>query len=427
MKLLSLSTLLVLFTLVACSQQIPQSTVTEAPPNKQVAQLPDGVIQEGTSTPTETTAQSNTPQVPIGFPDASLYEWVMVNNGFNRPVDIASASDGTDNIYIVEQIGIIWNLNPGNGEKSVFIDIVDRVGSAGNEQGLLGLAFDPAFIVNGNFYVNYTDRNGNTNISRFGSISKTESRTIIGLPASEEILLHIGQPYANHNGGDLTFGPDGYLWIGLGDGGSAGDPKNNAQSLASFLGKMLRIDVRNPGGYTIPEDNRLSMEEGLQEIVFSGLRNPWRFSFDNLTGELYIGDVGQNRLEEIDHVEKYIPGKVLNFGWNIKEGTLDYKNHRVPGDLQLVDPIYEYGREQGCSITGGYVYRGKLLPEWDGIYFFGDFCSGDISGLYRDLDGQWINKELFSMDEPISSFGLDHRGELYFASLGGSIFQFSQK
>ena len=234
------------------------------------------------------------------------------------------------------------------------MDIHERVGSQGSEQGLLGLAFHPKFAENGFFFVNYTDLQGNTVISRFTGAAKTGQVD----PATEKILLQVKQPYPNHNGGGVVFGPDGYLYLSLGDGGSGGDPQNHAQSLDTFLGKILRIDVNQGDRYAIPADNPFAKGGGLPEIWAYGLRNPWRFSFDLQTHDLFIADVGQNAYEEVD----FIPagsGAGYNYGWRFREGLHPYKND-PPAGLKLVDPVWEYGHDQGCSITGGFVYRGKL-------------------------------------------------------------------
>ncbi len=294
------------------------------------------------------------------------------------------------------------------------------MGSQGNEQGLLGLAFHPDYPNNGWFYVNYTDLEGDTVIARFQVDRADPMQADLN---SELILLKVAQPYANHNGGMLAFGSDSLLYIGLGDGGSAGDPQNNAQSLQSRLGKILRIDVNDPAGYSAPESNRFS-DEQQAEIWAYGLRNPWRFSFDRLTGDLYIGDVGQNKWEEINYLPAGWPAGA-NLGWVYYEGTHPYQ--AAPAGLEAISPIFEYGHNQGCSVTGGTVYRGKLLPDWYGIYLFADYCSGNISGLLAFPQGEWQSRLLFENIGRISSFGEDEPGEIYVVEHTGSIFRLSKK
>lgn len=292
------------------------------------------------------------------------------------------------------------------------MDISERVGSQGNEQGLLGLAFDPHYAQNGYLYVNYTDMNGNTVIARYTLRSAGNSAD----PGSEKIILQIQQPYQNHNGGMLAFGPDGYLYIGMGDGGSANDPQQNGQNTNTLLGKLLRIDVTQGDVYTNPPDNPFISGGGLPEVWAYGLRNPWRFSFDRQTGDLYIGDVGQNQIEEIDYLPAGSPGGV-NFGWRLREGSQAHLDG-IPAGAVLTDPIFEYPHAQGCSVTGGYVYRGQALPEFYGIYLFADYCNGNVWGLLRSADGSWQSALLFQLQFTISTFGLDSHGEIYLTDFG---------
>jgi glucose/arabinose dehydrogenase len=244
--------------------------------------------------------------------------------------------------------------------------------------------------------------------------------------ATQKILLKVKQPYPNHNGGGLAFGPDGYLYLGLGDGGSAGDPLGNGQSLNTFLGKILRLDVDNGEPYAIPADNPFAGSgEAYPEIWAYGLRNPWRFSFDRATGDLFIGDVGQDQWEEINFVPAGAAGG-LNFGWNIREGLHPYKGD-APANAQLTDPVAEYSHNLGCSVTGGVVYRGQALPEFSGIYLFGDFCTGTIWGLIQPGSGNQV-QALFESGLGISTFGVDETGEVYLADYKrGTIYQLSRK
>lgn len=298
-----------------------------------------------------------------------------------------------------------------------FLDIREQVGSQGNEQGLLGLVFHPDYENNGFFYVNYTDVNGDTVISRF-QVSADPNRAEA---ASEKFLVQVDQPYPNHNGGHLEFGPDGYLYAGLGDGGSGGDPQGNGQSLETLLGKVLRIDVNSGDPYGIPGDNPFANGGGLAEIWTVGLRNPWRFSFDRATGDLYIADVGQGEWEEVN----FLPGGIAggsNFGWNYFEGTHTYEGE-PPVGVNFIAPVTEYQHGARCSVTGGYVYRGAALPAWQGVYFYGDYCSGEVLGLLQHADGTWESQLLYSLDVNITSFGLDENGELYVVGRSGGIYQ----
>jgi glucose/arabinose dehydrogenase len=287
---------------------------------------------------------------------------------------------------------------------------------------LLGLAIHPHYSENGFFFVNYTDLNGDTVISRFEVSTDPDQAN----PVSEVKLIVVGQPYANHNGGGIAFGPDGYLYIALGDGGSGGDPLGNAQNTNSLLGKLLRIDVDQGGGYSIPADNPFAGGGGAPEVWAYGLRNPWRFSFDRLTGDLFIGDVGQGSWEEIDFLPAGNPG-AANFGWNFREGSQPYGAASSSDDLEMVDPVAEYGRDQGYSVIGGVVYRGEQLPEWNGIYLYGDYGSGYIWGLYPSQDGSWQNQLLFQTDSSITSFGENEQGELYYVAQDGGLYQLVHK
>jgi glucose/arabinose dehydrogenase len=335
---------------------------------------------------------------------------------------MADPNDGSGRLLVVDQGGIILMVKDGVIESQPFLDLTDRVGSQSSEQGLLGIALDPEYASNGIFYLNYTDGSGNTTVSRFHRAADG----VTGDASSEQVLFKVDQPFANHNGGNLVFGPDGMLYFGMGDGGSQGDPNGNAQNVNSLLGKMLRIDVRGRDSYTIPADNPFASGGGAQEVWAWGFRNPWRFSFDRLTGDLYIADVGQNQYEEVDFLAAGSPGG-SNFGWNYREGQHAFKGE-PPAGLNLNEPVFEYTHSTGCSITGGYVYRGNTLPEFYGIYLAGDYCSGIIWGLMRDASGNWTSTQLFQTPANASSFGQDANGELYLLDhRTGSLFKLVRK
>ena len=341
-----------------------------------------------------------------------------IADGLQRPVFLAHAGDGSGRLYIVEQPGRVWVWQAGQVLSYPFLDITDRVGSRANEQGLLSIAFAPDFAQSRRFFVNYTDRQGATVVAGF--LASDDSLT--ANPQSEWRVMRIPQPYANHNGGQIAFGPDGMLYIGMGDGGSAGDPQNFAQNPRSLLGKLLRIDVSQSSAdqpYRVPADNPSFGPAALPKIWASGLRNPWRFSFDRLTGDLYIADVGQNRVEEVNFQPAGQGGQ--NYGWKFREGFERFAGD--PRGLTLTDPIFQYDHSQGCSITGGYVYRGAALPALVGAYLFGDYCSGLVWTLRRADDESWRSEVLFGTDLNISSFGEDETGELYVIDHRGAVYQ----
>ncbi|HJR46026.1 MAG TPA: PQQ-dependent sugar dehydrogenase [Actinomycetota bacterium] len=324
--------------------------------------------------------------------------------GFEAPLLVTHAGDGGDLVFVVEQVGRIEIVDDGE-VAGTFLDVTDLT-EPGGEQGLLGLAFHPDYERNRRFFINYTDTAGDTIVAAYRA-SRDGTRAD---EASARTILKVDQPYSNHNGGHLAFGPDGYLYIGMGDGGSAGDPQGNGQSLDTHLGKMLRIDVDAGGGYGIPNDNPFVDGGGLPEIWAYGLRNPWRFSFDEPAGTLWIGDVGQDELEEINRVSAGEPR--LNYGWDLMEGSRCYSS----GDCDpsgLVLPFTEYEHDHGCSITGGFVYRGAKFDNMRGGYFFSDYCSGNIWGVDATARGPVEPNLLLASERPISSFGVDEDGELY--------------
>ena len=332
---------------------------------------------------------------------------------FSSPVEIKNAGD--ERLFVVEKSGKIKILNPdGSVNSTPFLDIEDRVSTNANERGLLGLAFHPNYPENPFFFVNYTNNSGDTTISKF-SVSTDENIA----NESETVLLVINQPYGNHNGGCINFGPDGNLYIGMGDGGSGGDPQNYSQSTGSLLGKMLRINV-NSGAYSIPENNPYG-----DEIWSVGLRNPWKFSFDSENGNLWIADVGQNEFEEINMVENN-PANV-NYGWRCYEGDEPYNMSGCP-DNGLTFPVATYSHYNSgdfkCSITGGYVYRGNQISGLNGVYFFADYCSGEIGMLSTEDNSNWeMNLTFPNINGSWVSFGEDISGELYIVSINGGIYK----
>lgn len=344
--------------------------------------------------------------------------------GFDRPVAIRNAGD--DRLFVVERPGrIILVDNEGNVAPTPFLDIRDRVRDNASERGLLGLAFHPNFTENGYFYVNYTtEPNSGTVVSRFTVDPSDPDRADIG---SEMILLSFDQPFGNHNGGDLAFGPDGYLYISTGDGGGAGDPEDNGQDRLNFLGKILRIDVDSGDTYGIPADNPFANTDAtLDEIWALGLRNPWRMSFDRQTGDLWIADVGQNQYEEVNFQPAGDPGG-QNYGWRCYEGNEPFNTQNCAAASELTFPVHTYVHNgaNGCSVTGGYVYRGPTYTDMQGVYIYADFCSGRIWGLRPDGQQSFTSEVLLDGTAgQYSSFGEDNKGELYLAALGqGRIYQ----
>jgi len=333
----------------------------------------------------------------------------QIASGISDPTDIQSRPDDTGRLFFVQQAGLIRVFRNGAVVAQPFLDIRARV-SSGGERGLLGLAFPPGFASSGRFFVNYTNLSGNTVIAQY----RISGDADVADPASEIILLTITQPFPNHNGGHLRFGPDGYLYIGMGDGGSAGDPQNNGQRLDSLLGKMLRVDVESsPGQLLTPSQNPFVNRVGARGEIWSfGLRNPWGFSFDRANHDLYIADVGQNLYEEVDYQPAASHG-AENYGWRTMEGLHCY--NAASCDLQgLTLPVLEYSHSStmGCSVTGGFVYRGKAWPGLRGTYLYGDYCNGTIWGLERH-GTVWTNRVLLNSGMNITAFGEDQTGELY--------------
>lgn len=366
----------------------------------------------------------------------------LITGDLEKPLYVTNYPNDNNRLILIEQEGIVKIIN----EKTPFLDISDRVHQPlypADEMGMLGLAFDPNFDKNKIFYVHYNDKDNNTIISSFKTING------YGNISSEQILLKIKQPYPNHNGGSIEFGHDGYLYIGLGDGGSAGDPENRAQDCSNLFGKILRIDVSNRMSYSIPNDNPFKNDKVCKEEIWSyGLRNPWRFTFDKLTGDMYIGDVGQNNWEEIDF-ESYDSKGGLNFGWKILEGTHCYpKDDETCNKEGTTPPLFEYpndanylktiigfkqSKTQGCSVTGGYVYRGQNIPELYGRYFFGDYCTGKVWSIDTSAENlnliEHTQELLNNMNKRqfyLSSFGEDENGELYLIDYNGDLYSITK-
>jgi len=346
-----------------------------------------------------------------------------IANGFNIPVGIVNVGD--DRLFVVEKPGYIRIMDTtGQLEPTPFLDIDAKVNSVQSERGLLGLAFHPAYADNGYFFVDYTNNSGNTVIARY---TRDAADPNLADPNSEMILMTVTQPYTNHNGGQMAFGPDGYLYIGFGDGGNGGDPGDRAQNGQERLGKILRVDVDGALPFDIPADNPfVGIDSMLPEIWALGLRNPWRFSFDRQAGHLWIADVGQDAWEEIDFQEAGTPGG-QNYGWRCKEGLQNFNTSGCPSNDAFTDPVYVYAHTaSSCSgsVTGGYVYRGSRNPYLSGKYVFVDYCTGVFRAITRDEGGN-IEAEVLAdlQNGQFTSFGEDASGEVYVTAGNGRIYR----
>ncbi len=404
--------------LPSATAKLTEALPTEIPPATQAPATPTVLpIEAPASTPRPVTPTAIA-MAPAFDPATLSLELEQIVDGLNSPVFATQAGDGSGRLFVVEKNGRIRVIDADGLRKQPFLDIRSQVGSGGSEQGLLGLAFHPNFAQNGRLFVYYTDKQGNTVISRFqANAERTEAD-----PDSEVVLLTAEQPASNHNGGMLAFGPDGMLYAGLGDGGGANDKFGNGQKLSALLGKILRIDVDSGETYTVPADNPFTGQASARPETWAyGLRNPWRFSFDRQTGDLWIADVGQGDWEEVNFQPAGSRGGE-NYGWSIMEGThcFDAKTCDQAG---LTLPVAEYGHGQDCSVSGGYVYRGAAQPSLEGVYFYGDYCSGTIRGLGKDAGGQWQSADLLDTDLQISSFGETEDGEVLVVDLDGTLYR----
>ncbi len=392
--------------LLACS---PNGFTLPVRPSAAPAPLTESMVPPaGSAVPTTTVAFQ---------PEELTLTLETVVEALDAPVFATHAND--DRLFIVEKAGTIRLLIDGALLDTPFLDITDLVNSNGNEQGLLGLAFAPNYSASGFFFVNYTDTNGDTMIARY-QVSGADPNQADA--ASAFVVLQLEQPASNHNGGMVAFGPDGYLYIGTGDGGGGGDRYGNGQNPATLLGKMLRLDVTSDPAqpYTIPADNPWVTadwdgQDVNDEIWAVGLRNPWRYSFDRATGDLWIGDVGQNQMEEIDYTPADSGGG-LNYGWPMMEASACYNSDECDTD-GLVLPVAEYSHSGHCSVTGGYVYRGAAFPALQGVYLYGDYCSGTLWATWFNADGAWHTAIVLEDGGTLSSFAEDHAGELYVTDL----------
>jgi glucose/arabinose dehydrogenase len=397
--------------MTACD--VPAASSPTAPPSSVPAPSASANLA-----PTPTDAPTAT-AVPIAA-DPPPLALEQVADGLVSPISIAGAPGGW--LLVNEQAGRVVAIHPQTGERATVVELNDRV-TAGGERGLLGLALHPAWPEEARAFVHYSDRAGDTVLSELSGTQDGDGPPVLD-PASERVLLALDQPYPNHNGGQIAFGPDGYLWVGLGDGGSAGDPLGNGQDPSALLGSILRLDVSTAGAYAIPPDNPFADDGGAPEVYLWGLRNPWRFSFDPQTGALWIGDVGQDAYEEVDRLDP-VADAGANLGWNLMEGAHCFADAGCSAE-GLVLPLAEYGRDQGYSVTGGHVYRGTGIAALAGWYVFADYGSGLVFGIPSDAaapgDGRALApRVLLETGAFISSFGVDGDGELYIVDHRGGV------
>lgn len=409
-----------LFLLASCST--PRENNPSPPPSySQMGNTSEASSESETSA---VTSQEPSSTMPENFsPESIELVPAFTQLTFEQPLYLTTADDQSTNLFVVERTGKIHRFenDPEVSETALFLDLTEHISAEGTEMGLLGLAFHPEFSSNGYFYVNYTTDTG-TVISRFEA-SSTNYQVNQG---SEAILMEFPQPYQNHNGGHIAFGPDGYLYISVGDGGGSGDPEGNGQDLTTIFGKLLRIDVDTQTEelpYGIPTDNPFAEnEENIREEIYAyGLRNPWKFSFDEEKERLWLADVGQNAIEEIDLIQAG-----GNYGWNLMEGSQEYASTEQMDATALEEPVWEYDHSLGQSITGGYVYDGEKNPSLTGAYIYGDFVSGRIWALWVQENQEIENVELRDTELMISSFGLDNEKELVIVDLNGQLYHLQE-
>ena len=409
------------------STESPPSTYSPTPSAEETRQSQDSTTPEHTVSPATPQAHDATPtphDASLALP-ALRVERAFPNLTFRRLTNLVQPQGALGLFFSTEQAGVVrvFPNDPNAAEAAIFLDIRDRVSEENNEEGLLGLAFDPQYSSNGHFYVYYSASSPRRSVVSRYTVSDDDP--LAADSDREAVIMWIPQPYGNHNGGQLAFGPDGYLYIGLGDGGSGGDPRGNGQDLGTLLGSILRIDVRDTSesiAYSVPSDNPFIDVEGARPQIWAyGLRNPWRFSFDRETGKLWTGDVGQNLWEEVNLIYK---GR--NYGWNVMEGDHCFSPRSGCVDSGMVAPVAEYGRSDGCSITGGYVYRGNDIPSLFGAYVYADYCSGKIWGLR--YNGQTVTEQTLLVDSEllITSFAEDSQGNLYVLSRNEGIYRLVQ-
>ena len=421
--------------LAACTQPTPARN--DAPPAAVAATAAPTSAPVPVATPAAETASADATSVTVVLPtptpaaavallapDQVKLRLEPVYDGFDLPVFLTHAGDGSGRIFVVEKTGKIWVIVDGVVQTSPFLDVSEKITTAGNEQGLLGLAFAPDFAETGHLFINYTDRQGATIVERYTVSSSAVDQAN---PARAFTVLTVAQPAANHNAGMLDFGPDGYLYVPLGDGGAANDRFGNGQNPDALLGKILRLDVTSDPAqpYLIPADNPFvnanwNGQAVRDEVWAIGLRNPWRTSFDRETGAFWVADVGQNQIEEVNVLQPGAPGGD-NLGWPIMEGNSCFSAADCD-QSGLVLPVAEYSHVDGnCSVTGGYVYRGGAFTQWQGLYFYGDYCSGRIWALASNGAGGWATAEVMDTDLTLSSFGQDEAGELYALDYGRGV------
>lgn len=383
-----------------------------------------GLACDGGGPPEPTAGPTATPTA-TAVPAAGSFTSTRVATGLTRPTFVTNAADNSNRLFVLEKPGRIRVVKSGLLVAQPFLDISSLVGSSSNEQGLLGLAFHPDFEQNGRFFVAYTAKDAANTVAEYRVAKAADD---VADASSGKVLFSVPDQYPNHNGGMLAFGRDGYLYVSMGDGGSAGDPNGNGQKLGSLLGKLLRIDVNDGSPYGIPATNPFISTTGARPEVWAyGLRNPWRFTFDRQTGDLWIGDVGQDKYEEVDFQAADSKGGE-NYGWNTMEGAHCYKPQTDCRQDGLVLPVFEYDHGQGCSVTGGYVYRGKAIPPLVGRYLFVDYCGTTLWATTRDADGSFATTEIGKVPTGITAFGEDESGELYFTvDNEGAVYRLAKK